>query len=176
MIPEFELNGNLPRGRFCATVKEVQDKLVQGSAFAASTRRDMVWADFLTVVDLIKRKRVRVPAALIGGGFVTSALDPEDVDAAILIDVSRITSRDTLTAVLKIVHDPKAQGLQVDAFLIQWYPDGTEAGGNPSYCTERGKWDDFWQRDVAKADRGRPERRHAMPVRGYLEVILDGYV
>jgi methanogenic corrinoid protein MtbC1 len=101
MIPEFELNGNLPRGRFCATVKEVQDVLVQGSAFATSTRRDRVWADFLTVVDLIKRKRVRVPAALIGGGFVTSTLDPKDVDAAILIDVSRITSPDTLTAVLK---------------------------------------------------------------------------
>lgn len=76
----------------------------------------------------------------------------------------------------KIVDDPKgALGLQVDAFLIPWHPDGTELGGSPRYATERTRWDDFWQRKVAKADRNPPQRWHAMPVRGYVEVIIDGY-
>jgi len=66
-------------------------------------------------------------------------------------------------------------GLQVDAFLIQWHPTGTQLGGDPSYVGQRGTWDDFWQRKVAKPDRNPPQRAHAMPVRGYLEVIIDGY-
>jgi hypothetical protein len=176
LIPAFDQKGNLPRGRFCATVQEVHDVLVKGPDFAASTTRDSIWDDFTLLVDLIKRKRVRVPAAFIGGGFVTKALNPGDIDAAILIDTSKITNQTTLTAVRQIVSNPKAQGLKVDAFLIQWHPDGTEDGGDPSYLASRGKWDDFWQRDVPKADRIPLQRSHAMPVRGYLEVILDGYV
>jgi hypothetical protein len=176
LIPDFDQSGNLPRGRYCATVQEVHDVLVKGPEFAASTTRDSVWDDFTLLVDSIRRKRVRVPAAFIGGSFVTKALNPDDIDAAILIDTSRITSLATLTAVRQIVSNPKAVGLKVDAFLIQWHPDGTENGGDPSYLASRGKWDDFWQRDVAKADRNPPQRGHAMPVRGYLEVILDGYV
>ena len=176
MVPDFEQSGNLPRGRFCATVQEVEDILVKGPEFTNSTTRDSVWNDFTLLVDSIRRKRVKVPAAFIGGGFVTKALNPEDIDAAILIDTSRITNPATLAAVQQIVTDPKAAGLKVDAFLIQWYPDGTENGRDPSYLATRGKWDDFWQRDVPKAERIPPQRSHAMPVRGYLEVILDGYV
>jgi hypothetical protein len=176
VIPAFEATGFLPRGRFCATAQEVENALVKSADFSASATRDAVWSDFLLVVDSIRRKRARLPAAFLGGSFVTNAMDPDDVDAAILIDTSRITSPGTLTAVRQIVSDPKAQGLRVDAFLIQWHPNGTEDGGDPTYLYSRGKWDDFWQRHVPKADRQPPQRQHAMPVRGYLEVILDGYV
>ncbi len=150
--------------------------LVAGEAFAASTTREAVWSNFLTVVALIGRKKVRVPAAFVGGSFVTSVIDPSDVDAAIVIDSSRITNPTTLTAVRQIVHEPKSQGLQVDSFLILWSPDGSHGGQEASYLSERGKWDDFWQRSVAKKDRLPSQRSHAMPKRGYLEVVLDGYV
>jgi len=176
LVPEFEESGNLPRGRFCATAQEVHDVLVKGPEFTSSTTRDSIWDDFTLLVELIKRKRVHVPAAFIGGSFVTKALNPSDIDAAILIDTSRITNPATLAGVQQIVSKPKASGLKVDAFLIQWHPDGTENGGDPSYLATRGKWDDFWQREVAKADRNNPQRSHSMPVRGYLEVILDGYI
>jgi hypothetical protein len=176
LIPDFEQNGNLPRGRFCATAQEVYDVLVKGREFTSSTTRDAIWDDFTLLVDSIKRKRVRTPAAFVGGGFVTKALDPTDIDAAILIDTSRIASPATLSGIHQIVTNSKAAGLKVDAFLIQWHPDGSEDGRDPSYLATRGKWDDFWQRDVAKADRPFPQRGHSMPVRGYLEVILDGYI
>ena len=176
MIPDFEQSGNLPRGRFVATVQEVYDVLVKGPEFTSSTTRDSIWDDFTLLVDSIKRKRVRVPAAFVGGGFVTKALNPTDIDAALFIDTSRISSATTLTAVHQIATNSNSVGLKVDAFLIQWHPDGSENGGDPSYLATRGKWDDFWQREVAKADRHPPQRSHSMPVRGYLEVILDGYI
>jgi hypothetical protein len=176
VIPAFEPDGRLPRGRFCTTPDEVQDVLVKGEPFTSSTTRDQVWADFLSIIELIRRKKVKVPAAFVGGSFVTSAVDPGDVDAAIFIDTSRITNPTTLTAVRQIVDDPKGQGLQVDSFLILWSPDGSHGGRESSYLSERGKWDDFWQRSVVKKDRSPAQRSHAMPMRGYLEVVLDGYV
>jgi hypothetical protein len=88
-----------------------------------------------------------------------------------------MTNPNTFADVAQIVDDPKADGLQVDAFLIPWHPNGTDLGGGDrrAYATERTRWDDFWQRKVAKPDRNPPQRSHSMPVRGYLEVVIDGY-
>lgn len=87
---------------------------------------------------------------------------------------------ETLSDLADIVNDPKADGLNVDVFLVLWHPDGTEMGGGGRegqmrYAASRGKWDDFWQRKVDKADRATPQRSHSMPVRGYVEVVIDGY-
>lgn len=175
-IPDFEPSGDLPRGRFCVSMDTVSATLVKGSTFAGSSTRDEVWEHFEQVIQLIKRKRVNVPAVFLGGSFTTNAEDPSDVDVAILVDTSRITNPQTLAAVQKIAKNTKAVGLKVDAFIIPWHPDGSESGGNVDYARKRGFWDDFWQRKVAKADRIPALREHSMPVRGYLEVIVDGYV
>jgi hypothetical protein len=176
-IPKLTSEGDLPRGRFCATMDTVQARFVADEAYEGSTTRGQVWSDFNDLLELIRRKKVRVPAAFLGGSFVTSKLDPSDVDAALIIDASRISDPNTFADLKAIVDDPKASGLQVDAFLIQWYPDGSELGGGNqvAYAKQRSKWDDFWQRKVAKADRRPPQRHHAMPVRGYVEVVIDGY-
>lgn len=175
-IPGLTSEGDLPRGRFCASVDDVHQRFVTDGVYAGSTTREQVWSDFMDLVDLIRRLRVRVPAAFLGGSFVTSKMDPSDVDAALIFDASRITSPPTFAQVNKVVTEAKVvNGLQVDAFLIPWHPDGTLDGGRPDYLRERGKWDDFWQRKVAKADRYPPQRSHSMPVRGYVEVIIDGY-
>ena len=175
-IPALTGAGDLPRGRFCASLDDVEKRFVTDALYKESTTREQVWQDFNDLVGLIHDKKVRVPAVFLGGSFVTNKTDPSDVDAALIVDTSKITNPATFAAVKKIVQDPKKNpGLQVDALLIQWHPDGSEAGGNPSYLPSRGRWDDFWQRKVAKADRNPPQRWHAMPVRGYLEVIIDGY-
>lgn len=176
-IPQLTSKGDLPRGRFCATMDAVESRFVTDEAYEGSTTREQVWSDFKDVLGLIRRKKVHVPAAFLGGSFVTNTLNPSDVDAALIIDASRITKQQTFTDLAAIVQNPKANGLQVDAFLIQWHPDGTELGGGDtlSYVRERSRWDDFWQRKVAKADRQPPQRHHSMPIRGYVEVIIDGY-
>lgn len=130
----------------------------------------------MDLVQLIHDERVRVPAAFIGGGFSTTAMHPSDVDTSLIVDDSRISNPRTYSKVAGLAAGTKTTlGLQLDAFVIPWHPDGTEPGGNPKYFPARGKWDDFWQRKVAKLDRDPPQRRHAMPVRGYLEVLIDGY-
>lgn len=176
-IPPLTDHGDLPRGRFCASLDDVEKRFVTDAAYDGSNTREQIWSDFNDLVELIKRIRVRVPAAFIGGSFVTDKLDPSDVDVAFLVDTSRITNPNTYGQLQQRVADPKANnGLQVDSFLIPWHPDGSELGGNhPSYAIERSRWDDFWQRKVALADRIPHERSHAMPVRGYVEVIIDGY-
>ncbi|EJZ04250.1 DUF6932 family protein [Mycolicibacterium vaccae] len=175
-IPPLTSSGDLPRGRFCADLQSVEDRFVTDAVYQGSNTRDQVWSDFKDFLELIRQERVRVPAAFVGGSFVTKTLDPSDVDAALFIDMSRITNPNTFSKVSKLFRDPKTDlGLRLDVFMIRWHPDGTEIGGDPKYLVQRGKWDDFWQRKVAKADRVPPQRPHAMPVRGYLEVVLDGY-
>lgn len=175
MIPEFAESGELPRGRFCTDPDEVEQVLVKADQFTGSGTRSQVWSDFLDVVALVKRKRVRVPAAFISGSFVSTKLDPSDVDTSIIVDVSRVTNPATYQAVLQIARQTKHNQLRVDAFLIPWSPDGSQAGAHPDYPAHRGIWDGFWQRSVPKSDRSPMMRSHAMPKRGYLEVLLDGY-
>lgn len=175
VIPTLEASGLLPPGRFRTTVDEVEARFVTSAEFASSATREDVWQNFLELVALIKKLRVRVPAAWIGGSFTTASLDPPDADVSILIDRSKISSTDTYPKVLRLVGNTKKQGLALDAFVIQWWPEGDDTRIPSGYLLERGKWDDFWQRHVPKAERVPAQRHHAMPVRGYLEVILDGY-
>jgi hypothetical protein len=175
-IPAFTNEGDLPRGRFCASFDDVEKWYVTDEAYEGSSTRKQVWSDFATLLDLIKRLRVRVPAVFLGGSFVTSKLDPPDIDVALLVDMSRISSAATFGKVEKIVATTKSDlSLEVDSFLIRWHPDGSQVGGDPRYLAQRGSWDDFWQRKVPMPDRIPPQRAHAMPVRGYLEVMIDGY-
>lgn len=179
-IPALTSDGDLPRGRFCTSLDDVEKRFVADAAYEGSITREKVWTDFNVVLDTVRRRRVRVPAVFLGGGFVTSELNPSDVDVALIIDVSKISNPQTYADVAQVVDDPKAGGLRVDAFLIPWHPDGTELGGGGNtgqiaYATERARWDDFWQRKVPKIDRHPPQRWHSMPVRGYLEVVIDGY-
>ncbi len=175
VIPPLDEHGRLPPGRYRVAQADVEERFIHASEFAASTTRLKVWSDFLTLVGLIRRQRVRTPAAFLGGGFTSDSLDPSDVDASILIDASRVTSAKTWAELDKIMTNYKLQGLHLDAFLIRWFPEGDQSLVPAYYLCERGKWDDWWQRYVAKPDRIPPQRHHAMPVRGYLEVILDGY-
>jgi hypothetical protein len=175
VIPSLDPHGRIPPGRFRTTVPEVEQRFITAPEFAPSATREAVWSDFLDLVGWIHRLRVRTPAAFLGGGFTTDSMNPSDVDASILIDASRISSPKTWQELDKIMSTYKAKGLKLDAFLIRWFPEGDQSKVPKPYLEERGKWDDWWQRFVAKHDRLPHQRHHAMPIRGYLEVILDGY-
>ncbi|NMD55572.1 MULTISPECIES: DUF6932 family protein [Tsukamurella] len=175
MIPALEANGWLPRGRFCAGLDEVEERFVLSGEFGDSARRPEVWEDFKSLLALIADLKAKVPAVFLGGSFVTDAMEPSDVDAAIIVDTSRIRRPETLQRVANTIAGAKRAGLAVDGFMIPWHPDGTQYGQEPAYVELRGVWDDFWQRYVPKPDRNPPQRHHAMPLRGYLEVTVDGY-
>jgi hypothetical protein len=175
MIPPFTKEGLLPRGRFVATIDEVEESFVKADHFRGSATRQQVWDDFLALVELLRRKRARMPAAFLGGSFTSDVLDPSDVDTSVLIDQTRISSPKTWDDLAKIARGAKPAGLKLDAFLINWRPEGDQSPESLAYHRSRGMWDDWWQRHVPKPDRLPPLRHHAMPLRGYLEVIVDGY-
>ena len=176
VIPGLDDRGLLPPGRYRATTEEVETTFISAPAYGASTTRRVVWDDFLHLVELLRAKHVRLPAAFLGGSFTSSDVDPSDVDVTLLYDSSKIQSQALYAEILRITDDPKGNlGLQVDAFTIPWWPEGDDRMMRSAYLCDRGRWDDFWQRHVPKSERFPPQRAHAMPVRGYLEVLLDGY-
>lgn len=168
-------DARLPHGRHVCSIEEVQREFVQAPRFALSTRREAVWNDFLMLIQLLKRRKVDVPAAFIGGTFVTGKIDPDDVDGSLIIDATSIRDSDTLGIIDRIVSNAKSKGLQVDGFIILWDAQPDESQVSRTYLESRGKWDDWWQRDVEKHERSIPVREHSIPKRGYLEVIIDGY-
>lgn len=72
-----------------------------------------------------------------------------------------------------------ALGTAPDAYLLGWRQlISPDPGHNPDhsfYYVMRGYWDDWWMRLRNQAGAGQPIDLEALPRRGYVEVILDGY-
>ena len=72
-----------------------------------------------------------------------------------------------------------ALNVRVDAYLLGWRQlISPDPGHNPDhsfYYVMRGYWDDWWMRLRNQAGAGQPIDLEALPRRGYVEVILDGY-
>lgn len=145
-----------------------------------SARRQEVWADWLTLTKVVREVVGVVPAAWLSGSFLTDKEDPGDVDSVYIIEAHRIYSAkwpDLRKAqFLEVVAGgqvKKVFGLQVDSFVLEWVPrsGAQRAFWASEYLGDRGYWDDLWSRD-----RSPNQREDSVPRRGYLEVILDGYV
>lgn len=176
MIPAFEANGSLPLGRFSCNLQEAKQFLVSGAPFNDAPNRATLWTIFEDSLQRMHSIRCKIPSVFLGGSFVTSKIDPSDIDAAYLVDRSTIVSDQTLGKLDQIFRAIN-QEVFIDAFLIPWHPTNLKLEDSyfDMYYMERGKWDDFWQRSVVKEDRVPWQRFHAFPKRGYLEVTKDGY-
>lgn len=79
MIPEFNHDGYLPSGIHPATLQEIAARFGHESELRRVQTESLGW-----LVDLARRAGVR--RLVINGSFVTDALEPNDVDCALLID------------------------------------------------------------------------------------------
>lgn len=70
VIPPLTAAGVLPRGRFPATITEVERAFVTDPRWTASTTRPVVWADWQQITAQV-RKIVPVAAVWLGGSFLT---------------------------------------------------------------------------------------------------------
>lgn len=146
--------------------------------------REKVWNDWQKATGLLQQ-HVPVLAAWLSGSFLTSKAQPDDIDCVYWIDYMELKTAQLRpqSAQMIEVFSKKGQlrslvGLQVDTFVVAWnccpdissaMPDTTE------YWTARGHWDDFWSR-MRSGPKGAPAvRMDALPRRGYLEVIFDGF-
>lgn len=180
MIPALDgVTGQLPVGRYPCTPLQVQARFVDvGNPDAEAIRRP-IWAHWCYLTSLL-REVVPVCAAWLGGGFITGKPDPADVDSVYLIrdaDLDSLTDPDERRFVSLFTRPNllKSRGYDVDAYVLSWRPNpevGPRDALDVAYLQTRGYWDDFWQRirppPAAPGDA-------ALPGRGYLEVILDGF-
>jgi hypothetical protein len=166
--------GRLPLGRWAVSVSEVEAAFVTGQ----SARRQKVWGDWLTLTRALREIVDVVPAAWLGGSFLTDKDEPGDVDSVYVVEAHRLLSAKGdpgKAQFLQVLADMKVKDvfdLDVDSFILEWVP---RPGVQPApwaaeYLGNRGYWDDLWSRE-----RSSDTREDSVPRRGYLEVILDGF-
>lgn len=180
MIPPLDTAlGALPPGRFQVTLDELRaSQFVTGSQY-----RQELFAEW-EVATQVLRETVPVCVAWVGGSFVTDRDEPNDVDTVYILDNYDVEglSEDDATVIHTYSESHKFReefGMRVEPAVLKWVPiDGAvplEEGFE--YRELRGFWDESWSK---MRPRGPHEmvpgtRLGALPRRGYLEVILDGY-
>jgi len=179
VIPALNDRGLLPLGRYLTTLDEIEARFApQGSG-----RRSKVWREFINALAEL-RSAVPVCAIWISGSFLTDENSPDDLDVVFFLD-----SRDCVIArnderARKIVgvfasnKVKEAFRWAVDSNVVEWVSD--TCGEHSSYTVDkyletRGYWDDFWQRIRHGEKHGPTVRQDALPERGYVEVIIDGF-
>jgi hypothetical protein len=169
------VNGKLPLGRWPATIDEIESTFVA----SLSDRRQKIWKDWLDLTEAVRDAVTAVPAAWIGGSFLTGKDEPKDIDCVYVIEISAVLGARVdperaafLQAVATKGEVERIFGLSVDSFILEWQPRAgtTRPLWSKQYLEDRGYWDDLWSRE-----RSAEAREDSLPRRGYLEVILDGY-
>lgn len=174
-LPVLE-DGALPLGRWPATIEEIEASYVTG----LSEKRKQVWSDWLELTAALREVLGSVPAAWLSGSFLTDKAEPGDIDCVYLVEWNVMRALPAVdpqrAAFVELVASSRVKehlGLAVDSFVLEWWPRaGTRrVAWTARYLEDRGYWDDLWSRQ-----RSSDPRLDGMPRRGYLEVILDGYV
>lgn len=164
----------LPHGRWACTPADVEVAFVTGHG----PERAAIWQDWLQALALLKQLVGTVPAAWLSGSFLSSKQVPGDIDSVFVVDAAdlvaahQVLSPPDWAVVIALANGgAKSHGLNVDSFILEWWPMPTALDNAPEdYYKRRGYWDDLWVRAKAPAD-----RLESVPRRGYVEVMIDGY-
>ncbi|WNZ10092.1 DUF6932 family protein [Streptomyces sp. 11x1] len=194
MPPSFAANGFLPLGRYSVSFDEAEAMLVSAPEFEDSSTRTELWGGLRNYLDPFLTLEDTYAVALgglslihrlwLGGSFVSTKLDPGNIDATLLIDTraeravrgkrgakwlttafqSRARMREKFgVSPLRIGYQPVAHIFEPERFTPE----------ERTYFTQRGVWDDWWQRcRLPDQDNRSPSEESATPARGYLEVRL----
>lgn len=170
------VDGRLPPGRYSCDIAEVRRR------FGGSSRREKLVDDLELAIEVLRGIVGVVPCVWVGGSFVSGKAIPSDIDAVFLVEEDHLTDA--------VASDPannvrlgefarsglKRRGVEVDSYLLAWRPNPSSQprdNGDLEYLRARGYWDDFWLRERAGAPQ--PVREDALPMKGYLEVMVDGF-
>ncbi|MFF7332771.1 DUF6932 family protein [Streptomyces sp. NPDC008150] len=180
--------------RYSVTFDEAEALLVSAPQFGDSSTRADLWDGLHRYLDVfldLEDIYAEVLAGLslihrlwLGGSFVSTKLDPRNIDTTVLIDVraeravrgkpgskwltSAFQSRDSMrekygVSPLRIGYRPVAHIFEPQRFTPE----------EQTYFTQREVWDDWWQRRRLADQKDRsPSEQSAAPARGYLEVRL----
>ena len=153
-------NGYLPLGRHSVTVDEFYEHFV--TAFPSSKTRERLyqrWARHREALSSV----LPVRAQWIDGSYVTSKVDPADIDVVSLMDGE---AYDRLAPTVRSLVEPLIAGKATKAVWgMDSYPVFRWPAGHPfESATQQAEleWDTFWQQ----------QRNMTGLVKGYLEVRL----
>ncbi|MGI5356371.1 DUF6932 family protein [Streptomyces sp. CA-252508] len=163
-MPAFAVNGFLPLGRHSVSLGDAESMLVSAPQFRDSPTRRTLWDGLISYLDVFLALEDTYEGLLngiplihrvwLGGSFVSTKLDPRNIDTTLLIDTD--AERSVRGHRVAHVFEPE-----------RFTPE------ERTYFTERGVWDDWWQRCRLPDQEDRsPSERSAAPARGYLEVRL----
>lgn len=187
MIPEFnDETGTLPLGRYRATVPEIEDRFVTDEAWDDSSTRQEVFDHWLKAKGMLDDLDARlVECAWLAGSFVSSKMDPDDMDCLFILSADVFDGLPSNSARRRVLEFNKKDrirdktGLRVEPFVMvrrvhpnPWAREGgTVNEGAAKDLGIRGAWDDWWQRMRQTQDKdAAPTLEDASLVRGYLEV------
>jgi hypothetical protein len=179
-IPQRMPEGVPTLGRHSVSLSDVHRSYVSAPIFRDNGRRELIWNNFLCLTARV-RKAVPVNAVMIGGSFTTWKQAPGDIDVVFVLDkrhsarLSDQNDRNFITA-LSSGESARIRSWGIDSYTLDWEAIPRTAKDNPAhrdYLLSRGYWDDWLQRSHSKSEE--PNVGHAVPRRGYLEVIIDGY-
>lgn len=179
-IPQRMPEGVPTLGRHTVSLSDVQRAYVTAPVFRSSERRELLWNNFLSLTARV-RNAVPVNAVMIGGSFTTWKQAPADIDAVFVIDkrhLARLSDQNDIKMLTSLSSGggKKIRELGIDSYTLDWEAIPRTIKDNPAhrdYLVSRGYWDDWLQRSGSKIEE--PNEGHAVPRRGYLEVIIDGY-
>ncbi|WP_431606702.1 DUF6932 family protein [Mycolicibacterium neoaurum] len=120
---------------------------------------------------------VPVCAVWLAGSFLTSKDMPGDVDVTLVVPANDLRNLQGATRLLVtpsgLQRLARTLNVRVDAYVLPWeclpQPDPNDPD-HGRYLMTRGYWDDWWMRL-----RSTTPAEGALPRRGYVEVIVDGY-
>lgn len=164
----------LPLGRWPATLPEVESSFVTGQG----AKRIAVWADCLQLISAVHAAVGHLPAIWLGGSLLSNKPEPGDADIVFLVEWRDLTAAKVDPQVanflsLVAANEVEAQfGLSVDSFIMEMllFPGPTPSQADWEALRWRGYWDLLWSRS-----RDSDRAKDALPRRGYLEVIIDGF-
>lgn len=169
---------HLPMGRHVCTLDEVERAYVPDDP---ADRRRQIWTQWVGLTEALQSALGAVAACWLSGSFFSSKPVPGDIDCLYVVDIAHLTklSASEDPAAAGLVYDvmtgaiKEQTGALIDSYVLAWVPTPGIESDNPiqiQYHRYRGYWDDLWSR-VRDAD----QRLGAIPRRGYLEVLIDGY-
>jgi len=91
--------------------------------FPESTTRPEIWRNFLEYLEEVRRLKPKSLKVWIDGSFVTTKINPNDVDAVFFLDSE--TFRRTLPRFNHLKDGSWHRGKRVDAYFVEVFPEGT---------------------------------------------------
>lgn len=188
------VHGEFPApGRTQATFGEAKDLLVGDGAFASSSTRSDLWDGLerylVRFFDLEERHqdvlagRDLVRCLWLGGSYVSSRVDPNNIDVTVCIDdAARLMLRGrpgSKWLAKAFSREERRKEFGVSPLELRYRPvvsvfrSRVTDAEDQRYLQDRGSWDEWWQRcRDPQANTGEPTLGTVEARRGYLEVTL----